>query len=172
MLQPFIFCCYPCAIPLHRACFKDQPFRTKQHSPTTTPEKLLKTTCNLSKAFLLVLPHRYWLSRSWYCPSPVREERSNFVRLLLPRVMNFMFNNSTTELRLVQQKQVSQILGRTGHLWVVNNVSTENSLSAEEIPFFTSFLEGNVVKKFLSENPFTSWHSLEKLLNISMVSSG
>lgn len=83
-----------------------------------------------------------------------------------------MFNNSTTELRPEQQKQVSQILGRTGHLQVVNNVSTENSLSAEEIHFFTSFLEGNIVKKFLSENPFTSWYSLEKLLNISMVSSG
>lgn len=47
-----------------------------------------------------------------------------------------MFNNAITELRLEQQKQVSQILGMTGHLQVVNNMSKIIPSPQKKSPFF------------------------------------
>lgn len=59
-----------------------------------------------------------------------------------------MFNNTITELRLGQQKQVSQILGMTEHLKVVNNMPKIIPSPQKKSPFF-SFL---VLKKTLSSS--------------------
>lgn len=59
-----------------------------------------------------------------------------------------MFNNAITELRLEQQKQVSQILGITGHLQVVNNMSKIIPSPQKKSRFF-SFL---VLKKTFSSS--------------------
>lgn len=56
-----------------------------------------------------------------------------------------MFNNAITELRQEQQKQVSQTLGMTGHLQVVNNTSKIIPCPQKKSPF-SSFL---VFKKTL-----------------------
>lgn len=66
-----------------------------------------------------------------------------------------MFNNAITELRPEQQKQVSQILGMTGHLQVVNNMSKIIPPPQKKSPFF-SFL---VLKKTLSSSFWVKNHS-------------
>lgn len=82
-----------------------------------------------------------------------------------------MFNNASTKLRLEKQKQVSQILGMTGHLQVLNNMSKIITAPQKKSPlfFFNSCLEENIVKQFLSDDPLIGWHSSEKLINISVV---
>lgn len=65
----------------------------------------------------MLLPLRYWLSRYWHYPLPVKgEESCNILSVLLPTLMNSTFNNATTGLRLEQQKPVSQVPGMTAHL--------------------------------------------------------
>lgn len=63
-----------------------------------------------------------------------------------------MFNNASTELRLEKQKQVSQILGMTGHLQVLNTMSKIIGSPQKKSPFFIcpSCLEENIVKQFVS----------------------
>lgn len=82
-----------------------------------------------------------------------------------------MFNNASTKLRLEKQKQVSQILGMTGHLQVLNTMSKiiTSLQKKSSLFFFPSCLEEDIVKHFLSYDPFISWHSSEKLINISVV---
>lgn len=46
-----------------------------------------------------------------------------------------MFNNASTKLRLEKQKQVSQILGMTGHLQVLNTMSKIITSPQKKSPF-------------------------------------
>lgn len=82
-----------------------------------------------------------------------------------------MFNSASTKLRLEKQKQVSQILGMTGHLQVLHTMSKIITSPQKKSPLFIflSCLAENIVKQFLSYVPFISWHSSEKLINISVV---
>lgn len=60
-----------------------------------------------------------------------------------------MFNNASTKLRLEKQKQVSQILGMTEHLQVLNNMSKIITAPQKKSPLFFLIL---VLKKTLSSS--------------------